>query len=64
MHGYMYVPKGGARDQILGHIKIFLVEVVLLRKKLCFKQQVLFRVDICSVTSDISWPRVGLEVQI
>ena len=48
------MPQGGARGQNLGHLKnhFFFVFIFLLCKKIIFKEQVLFRVDFLSVTSD------------
>ena len=40
--------------------------LVFFTESFVFEQQVLFRIDICSVTSDprVQWPRVGIEVKI
>ena len=55
---------GEGSDQHLGHIKIFCC--FSLMDSCVFEEQVLFRVDIHSLTTDLTFhsPRVGLEVNI
>ena len=56
--------QGGARGQNLGHLFFFCF--YFSKGIIQFKQQLLFRIDFLSVTSDCSvqCPRVGLEVKI
>ena len=56
--------QGGARGQNLGYL--FFSTFIFLNGIIQFKQQILFRIDFPSVTSDcrVQCPRVGLEVKI
>ena len=58
------MPQGGAWGQNLGHLRNFFCFSFM--KSLVFKQQVLFRVNFLSVTSDhrVQCPRMGLEVKM
>ena len=46
------MPQVGARFQNLGHVNFFLLFYFSLMQSFVFKEQVLFRVDFLSVTSD------------
>ena len=58
--------KEGLEVKILDISRFLLVGWGSFMESFIFEQQVLFRIDICSVTSDsrVQWPRVGLVVKI
>ena len=62
---HIHMPKGVARGQNLVRFKIF-VGCGSFKESFVFEKQVLFRVDIYPVTSDLEFqlPRVGLQDKI
>ena len=56
------MPRGGARGQNLGHLRIFFFFSVM--ESFIFEQQVLFRVDFMASDLRVQCPREGLGVKI